>query len=229
MLFVAVNGMVSEIEMGGCAFSRVFYFYFLFSLSLSPFSCRKTRWASNLPFLPQNAALPCCQQPLITAVRCLILVNHTHIISVLTTRAMRSSVERGLLHRHTAALLRTPTYTLSAARTMSSSSASSAASAAGAADTGAPVVDDGRTFDTLFEQSTPNGAGDPAKREFNYLMLGSGRMMYATAVRLGLMKFVSTMSASADVLALASLEVELDKVELGMTQTVKWRGKYCGV
>ena len=33
------------------------------------------------------------------------------------------------------------------------------------------------------------------------------------------------MSASADVLALASLEVELDKVELGTTQTVKWRGK----
>jgi len=33
------------------------------------------------------------------------------------------------------------------------------------------------------------------------------------------------MSASSDVLALASLEVELEKIEPGMTATVKWRGK----
>jgi len=39
------------------------------------------------------------------------------------------------------------------------------------------------------------------------------------------MKFVSSMSASSDVLALASLEVELDKIAEGFTATVKWRGK----
>mmetsp|Transcript_33886 Transcript_33886/g.41761 ORF Transcript_33886/g.41761 Transcript_33886/m.41761 type:complete len:143 (+) Transcript_33886:589-1017(+) len=39
------------------------------------------------------------------------------------------------------------------------------------------------------------------------------------------MKFVASMSASSDVLALASLEVELDKVDPGTTATVKWRGK----
>lgn len=33
------------------------------------------------------------------------------------------------------------------------------------------------------------------------------------------------MSASADVLALASLEVELDKIPEGTCTTVKWRGK----
>lgn len=38
-------------------------------------------------------------------------------------------------------------------------------------------------------------------------------------------KFVATMSAAADVLALASLEVELGKVNPGQTITVKWRGK----
>ena len=49
--------------------------------------------------------------------------------------------------------------------------------------------------------------------------------MYATFVRLTVMKFIASMSASADVLALASLEMELGKVAPGTTTTVKWRGK----
>jgi len=67
--------------------------------------------------------------------------------------------------------------------------------------------------------------GDVAKREFTYLMLGGARVAYASAVRVAAMKLVSTMSASADVLALSTLEVELGKIELGKTVTVKWRGK----
>ena len=50
--------------------------------------------------------------------------------------------------------------------------------------------------------------------------------MYASAVRLAVMKFVATMSASADVLALASLEVDLQKIDVGTTATVKWRGLF---
>lgn len=49
--------------------------------------------------------------------------------------------------------------------------------------------------------------------------------MYASAVRLALMKVVGSMSASSDVLALANLEVELDSISKGDTITVKWRGK----
>jgi len=68
--------------------------------------------------------------------------------------------------------------------------------------------------------------GDPyGKRAFTYLMLGGGRFLYASAARLAVIKFVATMSAAADVLALASLEVELSKVSVGQTITVKWRGK----
>ncbi|KAK8289433.1 hypothetical protein V6Z11_D07G189000 [Gossypium hirsutum] len=37
--------------------------------------------------------------------------------------------------------------------------------------------------------------------------------------------FVLSMSASKDVLALASLEVDLSSIGLGSTVTVKWRGK----
>ena len=66
---------------------------------------------------------------------------------------------------------------------------------------------------------------DPSKREFTYLMLGGARFAYASVVRLTLMKFVASMSASADVLALSSLEVDLSNMQVGTTTTVKWRGK----
>lgn len=57
------------------------------------------------------------------------------------------------------------------------------------------------------------------------LRSGGARFLYASAGRLAAMKFVSTMSASADVLALAALEVDTAKIDEGTTMTVKWRGK----
>merc|ERR1712216_903431 len=67
--------------------------------------------------------------------------------------------------------------------------------------------------------------GDPSKRAFNYAVLGGARLVYASATRLIAMKFIASMSASADVLAMASTEVGLDKIEEGQNITVKWRGK----
>jgi len=49
--------------------------------------------------------------------------------------------------------------------------------------------------------------------------------MYASAARLAVIRVVSSMSASADVLALGSLEVPLTNIAEGNTMTVKWRGK----
>merc|ERR1719162_2961533 len=66
---------------------------------------------------------------------------------------------------------------------------------------------------------------DPSKRAFTYFILGGSRFLYATAARLVLVKFVGSMSASADVLALASAEFDLNNIELGTTVTVKWCGK----
>ena len=57
------------------------------------------------------------------------------------------------------------------------------------------------------------------------MVLTGGRVIYASALRLAVLKFLLSMSASADVLALASLEVDLAKIEAGQTVTVKWRGK----
>ncbi|KAJ4832063.1 hypothetical protein Tsubulata_051324 [Turnera subulata] len=67
--------------------------------------------------------------------------------------------------------------------------------------------------------------GDPSKRAFAYFVLTGGRFVYASLVRLLVLKFVLSMSASKDVLALASLEVDLSSIEPGSTVTVKWRGK----
>ncbi|KAF6141548.1 hypothetical protein GIB67_004144 [Kingdonia uniflora] len=67
--------------------------------------------------------------------------------------------------------------------------------------------------------------GDPSKKAFGYFVLTGGRFVYASLLRLLVLKLVLSMSASKDVLALASLEVDLSSIEPGSTVTVKWRGK----
>jgi ubiquinol-cytochrome c reductase iron-sulfur subunit len=69
------------------------------------------------------------------------------------------------------------------------------------------------------------GPGSGNQRDFTYFMLGGARFVYASAARLALIKFVSSMSATADVLALASAEFDTDAIAEGTTLTVKWRGK----
>lgn len=121
--------------------------------------------------------------------------------------------------------------------------------------------------------------GDPSKRAFTYFVLTSGRFVYASALRLAVLKLILSMTVSStnssaasfcrslcrrqaaqhrpslkcrppsssstfvttdrlfqtsktslaqatkDVLAMAALEVDLSKIEMGQTVTVKWRGK----
>ena len=62
-------------------------------------------------------------------------------------------------------------------------------------------------------------------RAFAYLVVAGGRFMYASAVRLAVLKIVMSLSAAADVLAMSSLEVDLSNIQEGQTVTVKWRGK----
>ena len=66
---------------------------------------------------------------------------------------------------------------------------------------------------------------EPERRAFTYLMLSGVRFAYASTARVLIVKFVSSMSASADVLAMASAEFEIGDVAEGTTITVKWRGK----
>jgi len=91
---------------------------------------------------------------------------------------------------------------------------------------GLPAVkDDGadefNTRDGLFEYAeltTPN-------RTYTYAMLGAGRAVYISSVRLIVMKIVHYMSAAADVMAVGTTEVELAKIKEGATMVVTWRGK----
>ena len=54
---------------------------------------------------------------------------------------------------------------------------------------------------------------------------GGARFIAASAWRLALVKFLAQMNPSADVLALANLEVDISKLSEGECMTVKWRGK----
>lgn len=66
---------------------------------------------------------------------------------------------------------------------------------------------------------------EPERRAFTYLLLSSVRFAYASFARVLVVKFISSMSATADVLALASAEFEIGEIPVGKTITVKWRGK----
>mmetsp|Transcript_5053 Transcript_5053/g.15013 ORF Transcript_5053/g.15013 Transcript_5053/m.15013 type:complete len:280 (-) Transcript_5053:56-895(-) len=113
--------------------------------------------------------------------------------------------------------------------------ASDAVSTSGSSSGSLAPVNSGAILNALkTPNSEPNYAqenhrvdkiGDPDKRAFTYFVLTGGRMIYASAIRLAVLKFLMSMSASADVLALASLEVDLSKIQPGTTTTVKWRGK----
>jgi ubiquinol-cytochrome c reductase iron-sulfur subunit len=67
--------------------------------------------------------------------------------------------------------------------------------------------------------------GEGNQKGMAYLVLGGSKFIYASAARLAVLKLLDTMNATADVLALASLEVNLNGIEPGSAITVKWRGK----
>jgi len=79
------------------------------------------------------------------------------------------------------------------------------------------------------KDATKNGGrqepGDPSRRAFTYFMLGTARFVYASLARVTVIKFVHYMNASADVLALASIEVPIENIPSGGCIIVKWRGK----
>ena len=86
------------------------------------------------------------------------------------------------------------------------------------------LSDDLGTKDGYYD-SERSVAGDPSRRAFTYFVLGGARFAYASVARITALKFIASMSASADVLALATAEFDLENIDPGATITVKWRGK----
>ena len=74
--------------------------------------------------------------------------------------------------------------------------------------------------------STTTPDSDPAegttRRDFLYIATGA---FTAVGTALATWPFIDQMNPTADVLALASIEVDLSPLEPGQAITVKWRGK----
>jgi len=89
----------------------------------------------------------------------------------------------------------------------------------------APQLHELGSVDHAFTDDRIDKVAEPERRAFTYLLLSGVRFAYASTARVIVVKFVSSMSATADVLALASAEFDLSDIEVGKTVTVKWRGK----
>lgn len=62
-------------------------------------------------------------------------------------------------------------------------------------------------------------------RALSYFMVGTMGVLSASLAKSTVTEFLQTMAASADVLALAKVEVELSKIPEGKNLVIKWRGK----
>ncbi|KAH8403194.1 hypothetical protein KR222_007241 [Zaprionus bogoriensis] len=63
------------------------------------------------------------------------------------------------------------------------------------------------------------------RKAFSYMMVGAGAVGGAYAAKGLVTAFVSSMSATADVLAMAKIEIKLADIPEGKSVTFKWRGK----
>ncbi|TDL28769.1 ubiquinol-cytochrome c reductase iron-sulfur subunit [Rickenella mellea] len=68
-------------------------------------------------------------------------------------------------------------------------------------------------------------SNESGNRALSYFMVGSLGVLSATAAQATITEFLGTMAASADVLALAKVEVELASIPEGRNVVIKWRGK----
>ncbi|MEQ2157786.1 Cytochrome b-c1 complex subunit Rieske, mitochondrial [Goodea atripinnis] len=64
-----------------------------------------------------------------------------------------------------------------------------------------------------------------SRKAFSYLMTGATTVIGVYAAKTVVTQFVSSMSASADVLALSKIEIKLSDIPEGKNMTFKWRGK----
>lgn len=63
------------------------------------------------------------------------------------------------------------------------------------------------------------------RKAFTYLLVGGSAVAAAYSAKAIVTQFISSMSASADVLALAKIEIKLSDIPEGKSVTFKWRGK----
>lgn len=62
-------------------------------------------------------------------------------------------------------------------------------------------------------------------RAVSYVMVGSLGLLSASVAQSTVTEFLGTMAASADVLAMAKVEIDLSSIPEGKNVVIKWRGK----
>ncbi|XP_066541127.1 cytochrome b-c1 complex subunit Rieske, mitochondrial-like [Hoplias malabaricus] len=87
-----------------------------------------------------------------------------------------------------------------------------------------PDFSDYRRHDVLDHSKSSQESGE-TRRAFSYLVTASTAVMGVYAAKTVVTQFVSSMSASADVLALSKIEIKLGDIPEGKNMTFKWRGK----
>ncbi|MCJ8733194.1 hypothetical protein PDJAM_G00220270 [Pangasius djambal] len=75
------------------------------------------------------------------------------------------------------------------------------------------------------DPKTSSQDSSEARRAFSYLITGSTAVVGVYAAKTAVTQFISSMSASADVLALSKIEIKLSDIPEGKNMTFKWRGK----
>ncbi|KAM9301626.1 cytochrome b-c1 complex subunit Rieske, mitochondrial [Gastrophryne carolinensis] len=75
------------------------------------------------------------------------------------------------------------------------------------------------------DSKKPSGPSEEARKGFSYLVTGVTTVATAYVAKNVVSQFVSSMSASADVLAMSKIEVKLSEIPEGKNMCFKWRGK----
>ncbi|KAJ8936321.1 hypothetical protein NQ318_007170 [Aromia moschata] len=79
--------------------------------------------------------------------------------------------------------------------------------------------------DSVKSPDVKSSGTEDSRKNFSYLMAGALGVTSAYATKSVVTQFVSSMSATADVLALAKIEIKLSDIPAGKSVTFKWRGK----
>lgn len=79
--------------------------------------------------------------------------------------------------------------------------------------------------DSTKSPTSKNADSNDARKSFTYLLTGTAAVASAYSAKAVVTQFVSSMSASLDVLALAKIEIKLAEIPEGKSVTFKWRGR----
>ncbi|XP_067406442.1 cytochrome b-c1 complex subunit Rieske, mitochondrial [Emydura macquarii macquarii] len=91
-------------------------------------------------------------------------------------------------------------------------------------DVTVPDFSDYRRSDVLDKTKSSQESSD-ARRGFSYLLTATTCVASAYAAKNVVTQFISSMSASADVLAMSKIEIKLSEIPEGKNMAFKWRGK----